>query len=107
MCSDCEKWRKITTINTALDINTKIDHVTQLTWKLLVACVDGNQPCSWNNCITSCLRCSKTRLWPFSPDESLRLPGVRGVRGDPSQLSKSDGMIVAAKGEKPDETIYV
>lgn len=65
------------------------------TWKTLVAWVEGKYPYSWNNCITRFLRCSRTFLCPFSPEESLR-PGVRGVLGEQSQFSKS----VAGKTHK-------
>lgn len=74
------------------------------TWKVLVACVLGNQlSFSWNNCITSCRRCSNSFRCPFSlcsppacpfsvaligpppADRSDDGNGVFGVRGDFSQ----------------------
>ena len=49
------------------------------TWKAEVAWVEGKIPSSWNNCMTSCRRCSRIRRCPFS--WSLP-PGVFGVRGE-------------------------
>lgn len=64
----------------------------KVTWKLLVAIVDGNIPCSWNSCMTSCRRCSKIFLWPFSLASFTAADlcdGVFGVRGDLSELSSA------------------
>lgn len=52
--------------------------------------VEGNIPCSWNNCMTSCRRCSKIFLCPFSlASEAVFWEGVLGVLGERSQLSSA------------------
>lgn len=62
-----------------------------LTWKVFVACDEGNIPCSWNNCMTSWRLCSSILRCPFSDASvdaaDLGCEGVFGVRGERSMLS--------------------
>ena len=60
-----------------------------LNWKLDVAWLEGNRPCSWNSCITSCLRWSRV----FRSEEGRPPPGPPGVVGDDDVMMQQGSLL--------------
>lgn len=64
----------------------------KFTWKVFVACVDGNMPWSLNNCMTNVRLCSNILRCPFSFSTVVAdlccCDGVLGVRGERSDSSE-------------------